>query len=56
MNLEELDGATRVLEPRGRAPLRVEAGRMKPHQADFDQHFVKPVSMDTLLDLLKSLG
>jgi CheY-like chemotaxis protein len=33
-----------------------EADRLKPNQAGFDHHFVKPVSLDTLLGLLKTLG
>ena len=33
-----------------------EADRMRPQQAGFDHHFVKPISLDTLLGLLKSLG
>jgi CheY-like chemotaxis protein len=33
-----------------------EADRLRPQHAGFDHHFVKPVSVDTLLGLLKSLG
>jgi PAS domain S-box-containing protein len=33
-----------------------EADRMRPQQAGFDHHFVKPVSVDTLLGLIKTLG
>jgi two-component system CheB/CheR fusion protein len=33
-----------------------EADRMRPQQAGFDHHFVKPVGLATLVDLLKSLG
>jgi CheY-like chemotaxis protein len=33
-----------------------EADRLKPQQAGFDHHFVKPVSVDTSLALLKTLG
>ena len=33
-----------------------DADRMRPQQAGFDHHFVKPIRLDTLLGLLKSLG
>ena len=33
-----------------------EADRFRPQQAGFDHHFVKPVSLDTLLGLLKTLA
>ena len=33
-----------------------EADRLRPQQAGFDHHFVKPVALDTLLGLLKALG
>ncbi len=33
-----------------------EADRRRPQQAGFDHHFVKPVPLETLLELLKSLG
>jgi hypothetical protein len=33
-----------------------EADRLRPQQAGFDHHFVKPVALDTLLGLLKTLG
>jgi two-component system CheB/CheR fusion protein len=33
-----------------------EADRLRPQQAGFDHHFVKPISLDTLLELLKTLG
>ena len=33
-----------------------DADRLRPQQAGFDHHFVKPVSLGTLLGLLKSLG
>ena len=33
-----------------------EADRMRPQQAGFDHHFVKPIALDTLLGLLKTLG
>ena len=31
-----------------------EADRLKPQQAGFDHHFVKPVSLETLTGLLES--
>ena len=33
-----------------------EADRMRPHEAGFDHHFVKPVSLKTLLGVLKTLA
>ncbi len=33
-----------------------EADRERPRQAGFAHHFIKPVSADTLLGLLKTLG
>ena len=33
-----------------------EGDRLRPQQAGFDHHYVKPVSVDTLLALMKSLG
>ncbi len=33
-----------------------DADRFRPQQAGFDHHFVKPVSLDTLLGLVKSLA
>ena len=33
-----------------------EADRLRPQQAGFDHHFVKPIALDTLLGLLKTLG
>ena len=33
-----------------------EADRLKPQQAGFDRHFVKPIALNVLLDLLKTLG
>ena len=33
-----------------------ESDRLRPQQAGFDHHFVKPVGVDTLLALLKTLG
>ncbi len=33
-----------------------EADRLRPQQAGFDRHFVKPLDLDLLLALLKSLG
>jgi PAS domain S-box-containing protein len=33
-----------------------EADRFRPQEAGFDHHFVKPISLDTLLGLLKSLA
>jgi hypothetical protein len=33
-----------------------EADRLKPQQAGFDHHFVKPVSLETLLGMVKTLG
>jgi CheY-like chemotaxis protein len=33
-----------------------EADRLRPQQAGFDHHFVKPVALDTLFGLLKTLG
>jgi PAS domain S-box-containing protein len=33
-----------------------EADRLRPQQAGFDHHFVKPIALNTLLGLLKTLG
>jgi CheY-like chemotaxis protein len=33
-----------------------EADRLRPQQAGFDHHFVKPIALTTLLGLLKALG
>jgi CheY-like chemotaxis protein len=33
-----------------------EADRLRPQQEGFDHHFVKPVSLETLLGLFESLG
>jgi hypothetical protein len=33
-----------------------ENDRLRPQQADFDHHYVKPVALETILALLKSLG
>jgi CheY-like chemotaxis protein len=33
-----------------------EADSSRPHEAGFDHHFVKPVSLPALLGLLKTLG
>jgi hypothetical protein len=32
-----------------------DADQLKPRQAGFDQHFVKPIALNTLLDLLKTI-
>jgi hypothetical protein len=33
-----------------------EADRLRPRQAGFDHHFVKPIGLNILLGLLRTLG
>ena len=51
---------TKVVEgldsPLGIASTPSESDRLRPQQAGFDHHFVKPIALNTLLGLLKTLG
>jgi hypothetical protein len=33
-----------------------ESDRQRPEQSLFDHHFIKPVSLETLLEVLKTVG